>query len=116
MAEEIVEKPVCGNCGADVRPDTQFCYNCGKSVSEGGNESLADLEKALAASRVNAGDSKAKLELAAAERRRARITSRKPPEVVWEAPTDGSNRLYFLIALMIFVLAVGIVLLTVFFK
>lgn len=29
----MVEKRVCGKCGADVRPDTAFCYNCGKSVS-----------------------------------------------------------------------------------
>lgn len=29
----MVEKRVCGECGVDVRPDTSFCYNCGKSVS-----------------------------------------------------------------------------------
>lgn len=33
MAETLVEKRVCGECGADVRPNTAFCYNCGKSVS-----------------------------------------------------------------------------------
>lgn len=34
MAETLVEKKVCGECGVDVRPQTQFCYNCGKSVTE----------------------------------------------------------------------------------
>lgn len=29
----MVEKKVCGGCGVDVRPNTAFCYNCGKSVS-----------------------------------------------------------------------------------
>lgn len=33
MAETLVEKRVCGECGVDVRPNTAFCYNCGKSVS-----------------------------------------------------------------------------------
>jgi hypothetical protein len=34
MAETLVEKKVCGECGAEVRPQTSFCYNCGKSVTE----------------------------------------------------------------------------------
>jgi hypothetical protein len=33
MAETLVEKRVCKECGADVRPNTAFCYNCGKSIS-----------------------------------------------------------------------------------
>lgn len=28
------EKQVCSSCGADVRPNTTFCYNCGSSVAE----------------------------------------------------------------------------------
>jgi hypothetical protein len=34
MAETLVEKKVCRECGAEVRPQTSFCYNCGKSVTE----------------------------------------------------------------------------------
>lgn len=34
MAETLVEKKVCAECGVDVRPQTSFCYNCGKSVTE----------------------------------------------------------------------------------
>lgn len=32
MAKTLVEKEICKECGADVRPNTAFCYNCGKSV------------------------------------------------------------------------------------
>ena len=32
--ETVVEKAECPKCGADVRPDTQFCYNCGGPVAE----------------------------------------------------------------------------------
>lgn len=130
MAKAIVEKQVCVNCGADVRPDTEFCYNCGKSVAakvtEDGNknevssaepnESLVDLEKALAASRPVAGDSKSKREAAAAERRRARVGKRKPIEIAWEPPGMGANRIYLLVVLLIFVLVLATVFLTVFSK
>jgi hypothetical protein len=34
MAETSVEKNVCRECGVDVRPQTAFCYNCGKPVAQ----------------------------------------------------------------------------------
>lgn len=38
MTETAVKNKVCRHCGADVRPDTQFCYNCGGSLApETGN-------------------------------------------------------------------------------
>lgn len=34
MAEKLVlEKQVCADCGADVRPQALFCYNCGAAVA-----------------------------------------------------------------------------------
>lgn len=33
MAETLVENQICKSCGADVREDALFCYNCGKSVA-----------------------------------------------------------------------------------
>lgn len=27
------EKKICNSCGADVRPNTTFCYNCGSSLA-----------------------------------------------------------------------------------
>lgn len=32
MAELIVENQICKTCGADVRPQALFCYNCGGAV------------------------------------------------------------------------------------
>jgi len=42
MAETLVEKKVCRECGAEVRPQTSFCYNCGKSVTETPDRDPAD--------------------------------------------------------------------------
>ena len=134
MAEAILEKPACANCGAEVRPDTQFCYNCGKQLDEDPppiekpadliepaiiesekNESLADLEKALAASRVNAEDPRSKLEAAARERRKARVAQRRPIEITWNAG-NGPNWAYLAAVAVIFLLVLMTVLLTVFWK
>ncbi|SRR5215204_961089 len=34
MAKTLVEREICDACGADVRPESLFCYNCGGAVSE----------------------------------------------------------------------------------
>lgn len=34
MAKTLVEKEICDACGADVRPGSLFCYNCGGAVSD----------------------------------------------------------------------------------
>ncbi len=33
MTESAVENPVCSACGAPVRPQALFCYNCGSAVA-----------------------------------------------------------------------------------
>lgn len=123
MPETATSNETCSNCGADARPDTDFCYNCGKPVGEGSDpvtdlappiqkpqdDSLEILEKALAASRVDAG-SKEKIELAAAERKRARSNKRRSIDVIWEP--SGSNRIFFLIAILVFVIALAVVFLS----
>ncbi len=73
------------------------------------DDSLEILEKALAASRVDAG-SKEKIELAAAERKRARSNKRRSIDVIWEP--SGSNRIFFLIAILVFVIALAVVFLS----
>ena len=32
MAETLVKEKVCNACGAEVRPQAVFCYNCGSAV------------------------------------------------------------------------------------
>ncbi|HEX8288513.1 MAG TPA: zinc ribbon domain-containing protein [Pyrinomonadaceae bacterium] len=34
MAEIVVENQVCKTCGAEIRPNALFCYNCGGLVAE----------------------------------------------------------------------------------
>jgi hypothetical protein len=34
MAKILVEKKICDACGAEVRPGSLFCYNCGGAVAE----------------------------------------------------------------------------------
>ncbi|MCD9185237.1 MAG: zinc ribbon domain-containing protein [Pyrinomonadaceae bacterium] len=45
MAETTVQQKVCKACGVDVRPNSLFCYNCGKpvSVEENGNDEISDV-------------------------------------------------------------------------
>jgi hypothetical protein len=33
MAETLVKEKVCNSCGAEVRPNAGFCYNCGSAVA-----------------------------------------------------------------------------------
>jgi hypothetical protein len=33
MAENLVENQICSACGAPVRPQALFCYNCGSQVA-----------------------------------------------------------------------------------
>lgn len=33
MAQTFVENKTCGVCGADIRPNALFCYNCGGAVT-----------------------------------------------------------------------------------
>lgn len=33
MAETLVKEKVCNTCGADIRPNSVFCYNCGSAVA-----------------------------------------------------------------------------------
>jgi hypothetical protein len=127
MAEAAPENPKCANCGAEPRPDTQFCYNCGKHLESAGhddrdplaaeeeNKSLADLEKALAASRENDGKQRTKLDTAARERRKARIAQRKPVEIVWNAGS-GPSLIYVGAVAVIFILVLFTVVLIVFWK
>ena len=43
MAETLVENQVCNACGADIRKDALFCYNCGGTVaSESVNPKAAE--------------------------------------------------------------------------
>jgi hypothetical protein len=52
MAETLVENKKCDTCGADVRPGSLFCYNCGGAVSEEGRVFAKDHHKVISASQL----------------------------------------------------------------
>ena len=52
MAKTLVEKEICDACGADVRPDSLFCYNCGGAVSDEGETYAKDHHKVISASQL----------------------------------------------------------------
>jgi len=123
MAEETLDKAVCGSCGADVREGTTFCYACGKPVAKA--TVVEDKINEPAVERVKTTDEKPadpetdkseKLANAAAERKKSRIGQRKPKRVVWEEPGATSNRVFLLVCLLIAVIAGGLVFLMVFVK
>lgn len=136
MAETTLEKATCESCGVDVRENTLFCYNCGTRVA---SEQTGEDFTAFETNGVNSGETSAaagsdqdeelarrfkiddvpaadKLANAAAQRKKARFSQRKPREVVWESPDESSNRLFVLITLLITVMAGGIVFLAVYLK
>lgn len=114
MPEASIEKDKCGNCGVDVRENTNYCYNCGSIVvgeedslehgSKGTEQdaktkaALEDLENRF---RID-DDEGISLAKAAAERKKARVSSRKTIKYEWE-PIHGVNPV-FIIFVAVFVL------------
>jgi hypothetical protein len=96
MVESVLEKSVCQKCGVDRRDGTTYCYNCGARVIDE-TETGLDPEKTLVIKPIGGDasdgsiekqpDPKERVTRAAKERKKARVTSRKPVEYRWE-PTD----------------------------
>ena len=125
MPETALKKVTCVKCGVDRREGTAFCYNCGFEVVElpaaeplseqNGDMPIADsvAEDAMESVKIDSGESE-KLARAADERKKARVGLRKTKDYAWE-PT-GDLRLFVLAAILITLIAIGIVFLTVFWK
>ncbi|MGB7068684.1 MAG: zinc ribbon domain-containing protein [Pyrinomonadaceae bacterium] len=92
------EDLVCSACGAEIRTDADYCYNCGGFVgdepapnSKPRNENGLHLPEKLEGhgrASVSSAASLPKLRSAAALRRQSKIIEKKPVEVVWEAKED----------------------------
>lgn len=134
MAKKVKSKKnaVCPKCGAEKRPNTLFCYACGGRVAEGPTtigalpepeaekadrnaETQAALDDLAEKFKIEPPDED-KLAKAAAERRKARVANRQPKQFRWEPADEGSYRLVVLLAVMIFVIAAAVVMLTVIWK
>lgn len=117
---ETIEKTICEACGADVRDNTVFCYNCGSKLElenplekngaavadENSKAALDDLANKLTR---ESGDELAK---AATKRKKARVMHRKRNEFTWE-PREDSSFLAMVFSVLIAFIALIIVILLV---
>lgn len=143
MSDVVVEERTCGTCGAAVRPDTQFCYNCGGSLSldtsgqpdgqsdkavedvvqpiqmpmeplDGYAEGLVSTNGETATPATVAGEPK--LRSAASLRRRAKASERKPVEIVWEPAENGANARFIAATVIFLIFAAFVVALALYFR
>ena len=127
MAEATLDKAVCEKCGADVRENTLFCYNCGNkfgnipadsngteiAISDEARTALDDLAAKL---KIEESDGEDKIKLAAAERKRARVAPKRAKQDVWEETEGRSGGVLLTISLLIFLMVAGVVFITVYWK
>ncbi len=120
--QKLLEK--CAECGVDVREGTAFCYNCGKSVVEEiKDDPVAEQDAVPEAdetvdenAKLDEADSSARRASAALERKRSRVGTKKKTKVVWETPGPSADRIYFLLSVLLFVIALAVVAFTTFLK
>jgi len=126
------KKPVCPECGVPKRPNTLFCYACGSRVAEGpvtigalpepngsgkdqNTPARAALDDLADKFKIEPPDDD-KLARAAAERKMARVANRPPKVFQWEEAEESGDRMIVLLAVLIFVIATAVVMLTVVWK
>ena len=108
MAETAVEIATCRACGADVRDESVFCYNCGERVAaETPTDTPVDTDPFLTdAVRSDTpvirstGDARPPLRSAASLRKQRRASNRQPVEVTWE-PTTRSPALFMITTIVL---------------
>ncbi len=131
MAETSVKNPTCRHCGADVRPDTQFCYNCGGAIAPGAAPTVLEKGNAVNSTlRENTVESangnfskqtnklditavtgkpiekqEVELKSAASMRRKSKIIPPKKVEVIWEEHENAPNVWFILVAVVLTIFA-----------
>ena len=103
MSEEVlvkeekgIDRP-CGKCGADVRPGSAHCYNCGEKVDDLKVEALSNSNAGRNPGDARNGSAQAK------PRSRRIINQPKTVEVMWKR-SNGPGYAFILIALGIAVM------------
>ena len=111
LSETAVEKTECPKCGADIRPDTQFCYNCGGSVAK---EIVNEISPTNGAAISKTDDEKRPapgLRSAREIKRRERVFERRTKEVVWEPVLTTPNTQLIVVAVIIILFTVAVIIL-----
>ena len=134
MTETSVKNSTCRHCGVDVRPNTQFCYNCGGAIAPE-TESVLKKENVVKSSlgkntieSVNGDFSKqtnkldiadvtgkpidepqvekeVELKSAASMRRQSKTLQPKKVEIIWEEHENAPNVRYILVAIILTIFA-----------
>ncbi|MFN6964076.1 MAG: zinc-ribbon domain-containing protein [Pyrinomonadaceae bacterium] len=86
----ISVEEACGRCGADIRPDSLFCYNCGAQVASAAPVDTAAAE--LAEVKRPGSSTPRQMQSAAALKRTRPPRSKRTFEIVWEpAPAEPAG-------------------------
>lgn len=109
MAETAVQKDTsCRKCGADIRPDSLFCYNCGSDLAiPRSNGALPDPTHVVDGKK-RPGSEPLELRTAASIKRTRPDRSRRQFEIVWEGAEDGPPVL-FVVATAVIVLITAVI-------
>lgn len=123
MAETAVEIAVCEACGADVRDESIFCYNCGKRVVTEISDSKPVEANPLAADSLrdaapivqSPNDTRPPLRSAASLRKQRRASNRQPVEVSWE-PATRSPAAYIITTIVLATFALVLLVLALYLR
>jgi hypothetical protein len=124
MPDVLVNERTCAACGVGVRPESQYCYNCGEEIDAAPDSErpierpdlAADAEKPiLMPTFASKEKSNEPLEPASALRRRTRIMELKPREIVWE-PAGGPNVVLIISTLVLVIFAAVVIALALYYR
>ena len=126
MAQEtkILTTDFCEKCGADVRQDSLYCYNCGGSLEKENTASepasVQDPQINVASTNGSANDVPSIKEgpglLSAASIRKQNAFRRKSVEIRWEPVEESTDRTLLVVAIAFFVFAILVVAIALYFK
>jgi hypothetical protein len=140
MTDVLVEERTCAACGVGVRPESQYCYNCGASLDDlsgtierpidhpdlaAGDErpilmpSITSKDSSPV-TRVPAGETAIEqdgrsYESASSLRRKTRTFERKPVEVIWE-PATGPNVVLIIATVLLVLFSVAVIALALYYR
>ena len=137
MTETSVKNEVCRHCGADVRPNSQFCYSCGGALAaetaantkdspkivESNNGDLSKQTTELKLAEPSAAplskpeiQEDGQLKSAASMRRKPKIYQPKQVEIIWEEPENAPNLWFILAAVVLTLFAAAVFYLAIYLK
>ena len=106
MPKTAVQTPICDICGADVREGSQFCYNCGGSLSR---PEVVPVQSppppSLPAPVARSNGTPKNVPADKREARPRRNVDRGPVEVVWQ-PREGVSLGYVIVGVILLILAI----------